>query len=62
MDQETKDWEWQLFQFRIDQMFGKYFKDDVHKIEYKPGNVVHLLEVPLEYRTERQVITQEQSF
>jgi hypothetical protein len=43
-------------------MFGKYFKDDVHKIEYKPGNFVHLLEVPLEYRTKRQVITQEQSF
>jgi len=35
MDQETKAWEWQLPQFRIDQMFGKYFKDDVHKIEYK---------------------------
>ena len=52
MDQETKDWEWQLLQFRIDQMFGKYFKDNVHKIEYKPGNVVHLLDMPLEYRAE----------
>ena len=62
MDQETKDWEWQLLQFHIDQMFGKYFKDEVHKIEYKPGNVVQLLEMPLECREERQVITQEQSF
>jgi hypothetical protein len=53
MDQEPKDWEWQLLQFRIDQMLGKYFKDDVHKIEYKLGNVVHLLEMPLEYREER---------
>jgi len=52
MDQETKAWEWQLLQFRIDQMFGKYFKDDVHKIEYKPGNVVHLLDMPLEYQAE----------
>jgi hypothetical protein len=26
----------------------------VHKIEYKPGNVVHLLEMPLEYRAEQQ--------
>jgi hypothetical protein len=43
-------------------MFGKYFKHDVHKIEYKPENVVHPLEMPLEYPAEYQVIKQEQSF
>jgi hypothetical protein len=54
MDQETKDREWQMLQSRIDQMFGVYLKDDVHKIEHKQGNVVHLLEMPLEYREAHQ--------
>jgi hypothetical protein len=52
MDQETKDKEWQQTQLRFDRMFGKYFRDYVHMIEYKPGNVVHLLEMPLKYRAE----------
>jgi len=52
MDQEVKDREWQLLQFRIDQMFGKYLKDDVHEIDYKPEHAVHLLDMPLANRTE----------
>jgi len=53
MNQEAKDKEWQRLQFRIDQMFGKYFKNEMQTIEYKPENIVHLLDVPLEYRAKR---------
>jgi hypothetical protein len=43
MNQDTKDQEWRQLQFRIDQMFGKFLKDNNPAIEYKPGNIALLL-------------------
>lgn len=33
----------------IDKRFGHYFRDNSQQIEYKPSDVIHLLEMPLEY-------------
>lgn len=43
MNQESRDQEWQQLQYRIDQMFGRFLKDNNPAIEYKPGNIALLL-------------------
>lgn len=43
MNQESRDQEWQQLQYRIDQMFGRFLKENNPAIEYKPGNIALLL-------------------
>ena len=48
MNQEAIDQGWQQMQFRIDQLVGKYLKEDYPVIEYKT-NISGLLQFKPEY-------------
>ena len=43
MDNNSTDQEWLKLQVRIDQMFGRYLRDSMDVIEYKPQHPVYLL-------------------
>lgn len=48
MNQETKDQGWQQIQSKIDQLMGRFLKDDYPAIEYKT-RIAGLLQLPPEY-------------
>ena len=48
MNQETKEQGWQRLEFRIDQMFGRFLKEDYPAIEFKT-NIAGLLQSPPKY-------------
>lgn len=47
MDQNKDDQAWQKLQTHIEQMFGRYFRNSLDLIEYKPQCAVHLLSMSL---------------
>ena len=49
MKNNSVDQGWQQLQARIDRLLGKYLREDLHKIEYKPQDVIYLLEMSPEY-------------
>jgi hypothetical protein len=50
MNHERAYQEWQQLMARIGQLHAKYPGEELHKIEYKPRDVIYLLETPLGYR------------
>jgi hypothetical protein len=48
MNQEAKDQGWQRLESRIDQMIGRFLKEDYPAIEFKT-NIAGLLQSPPEY-------------
>ncbi len=48
MDDDTMEKGWQELQNRIEQLHRKYFGSLQEAIEHKPGEVLHLLDAPLE--------------
>lgn len=55
MNQEARDQEWQQLQSRIDQMFGKFLKDENPAIEYKPDSLA-LLPPPPDFNNDNAEI------
>jgi hypothetical protein len=51
MNQETVDQGWQQIQSRINQLVGRFLKEDFPIIEYKPRSIA-LLQMPSDYKTE----------
>jgi hypothetical protein len=49
MNQETKEQGWQRLEYRIDQMFGRFLKEDYPAIEFKT-NIAGLLQSPSDYK------------
>jgi len=49
MNNNSEDHGWQQLQARIDHLLGKYLREELHKIEYKPRDAIYLLEMPQEY-------------
>ena len=52
MNHHPANQEWQRIQAHIDQLFGRYLRDGLNLIEYKPGKAVHLLEMSSDYEKE----------
>jgi len=50
MNHNVADHEWNKLLAHIDQMFGKYLRDGLGLIEYKPLHAVYLLEMPQDDR------------
>lgn len=48
MVHNSVDQEWQKLKVHIDQTFGRYLRDSLDLIEYKPRHIVHLLSTPLD--------------
>jgi hypothetical protein len=48
MNQSKSDLGWQQFQAHIEGFFDQALRHDVQRIEYKPGFIVRLLEMPPE--------------
>jgi len=51
MDHEEMDQGWEELQARIQARLGKYLRGGADQLEYKPGSVLHLLEMPAGDRT-----------
>jgi len=47
MDHNKDNQAWQKLQTHIEQMFGKYLRNSLDLIEYKPQYAVHLLSMSL---------------
>jgi hypothetical protein len=54
MNNNSVDHGWQQLQARIDQLLGKYLGEELHKIEFKPRDVIYLLEMPPDYEKQYQ--------
>jgi len=52
MNHNTADQAWQQLTIRIEQLLPRFLKGELQQIEYKPQNVIALLEMPSEYRNE----------
>ncbi len=50
MSNDTAERGWQELHARIEQMHLKYLSGEVRRIEYKPGDALHLLEMPSMHR------------
>ena len=52
MDQDRADQAWQQMYTRIEQLLPRFLNGDLRQIEYKPQNVIALLEMPSGHRNE----------
>jgi len=46
MDHEESNQGWEELQARIQARLGKYLRGGANQLEYKPANILHLLETP----------------
>lgn len=46
MNHDTADQAWQNLSLRIEQLLPRFLKGELQQIEYKPRNVIALLEMP----------------
>jgi hypothetical protein len=56
MDHHPANQEWQRLQVHFDQIFGRYLRDVLNLIEYKPGKAVYLLKMSSEYEKEHSEV------
>ncbi len=45
MSHDTTDQGWQQIQARVEQLVDRYLRNGLQTIEYKPRDVIHLLEM-----------------
>jgi len=50
MDYSTADHAWQKIQARIERLLRQSLEGGLHMIEYKPRDIIYLLEMPSEYK------------
>jgi len=50
MDHSSADQSWQKIQTRIEQLLHRSLDGGLHLIEYKPRDIIYLLEMPAEYK------------
>jgi hypothetical protein len=46
MNEDKTDQGWQRIQERVDQIVGRFLRNDREMLEYKPGREIYLLEMP----------------
>lgn len=46
MNEDKTDQGWQHIQAKVDQIVGKFLRNDQQKLEYKPDREIYLLEMP----------------
>jgi hypothetical protein len=46
MDHSAADQAWQKIQARVEQLLRQSLEGGLHMIEYKPRDIIHLLEMP----------------
>jgi hypothetical protein len=57
MNNTGKDQGWQQIQAKVEELLHQSLAGNpFYRIEYKPSDVVHLLEMPRDYRNEHQAI------
>jgi hypothetical protein len=57
MNNTGKDQVWQQIQARVEELLRQSLAGNpFYRIEYKPGDVVHLLDMPPEYKKNYQAI------
>jgi hypothetical protein len=52
MDYSMADQAWQKIQARIEQLLRQSLEGGLYMIEYKPRDIIYLLEMPSEYKKE----------
>jgi hypothetical protein len=52
MDHSTADQAWHKIQARVEQLLRQSLEGGLHMIEYKPRDIIYLLEMPSGYKKE----------
>jgi hypothetical protein len=52
MNQSAADQAWQKIQARVEQLLRQSLEGGLHMIEYKPRDIIYLLEMPSGYKQE----------
>jgi hypothetical protein len=54
MDYSTADQAWQKIQACVEELLRRSLEGGLHMIEYKPRDIIYLLEMPSGYKAEMQ--------